>query len=251
MTSFLKLFDCDAAYGRGSSAGLRDLETPADLLAEMEHCGIDEALVWHRDMWERDFASGNRRLDEIAPYPRLHPTVCFVPTCCDEMPSDEEFIQYLRAKEIRAVRAFPNKHNFLIDPISCGALLELFAAHSIPLLISLREIGWPGLYQLKRDFPDLPVIVTRVGDWGQDRLFRPLMMKYSNFYVTTHRCETAGQLKSIVDRLGSSQLIFGTGTPDYCAGVYVLMLTRAELSEEDRAAIAHGNLDRMLTEVPW
>ena len=53
------------AYGRGAVALPREIETADDLLAEMDHCGIDDALVWHRDCLERDFDAGNRRLDEI------------------------------------------------------------------------------------------------------------------------------------------------------------------------------------------
>ena len=86
----LRFTDCDAAYGRGTTALPRELETAEALAAEMAHCGIAEALVWHRDAYERDFDTGNRRLvKELAPHANLHPALAWVPACCGEMPVAE------------------------------------------------------------------------------------------------------------------------------------------------------------------
>jgi len=93
----MNFFDCDVAYGRGAVALPREIETAEDLLAELDHSGIHQALVWHRDAWERDFDLGNQRLIELDAYPRLFPTITFVPTCCQEMPSAEEFVRAARA----------------------------------------------------------------------------------------------------------------------------------------------------------
>ena len=247
------IFDCDVAYGRGALALPREIETVDDLTRELDHCGIDQALVWHRDAWERDFHLGNQRLAELDACPRLHPTMTFVPTCCEEMPSAEDFVRQMRAAGVRAARAFPVHHYFSLDPVACGDLLDLFAACSIPVLIPLGDMpgGWEGVYQVMRNFPSLRLILTETGCWGQDRYFRPLMKTYPGFYITTNRLETAGQLKSIVDHVGHGHIVFGSGLPrNYPAG-YILMLLRADISDEARDAIAHVNLERLLKEVAW
>ena len=251
MSTSLKLFDCDLAYGRGTTSLLRDVETMDDALAEMDHCGIDQALVWHRDAWERDFDAGNRRLTEIAGQPRLHRSLAFVPTCCQDMPSAEQFVEKMRAGGVRAVRAFPNKHSFLLDAVSCGDLLELFVENSIPVLVPMADIGWNSVYSVMRDFPKLSLVITQTGPWGADRFFRPLMKKYSNFCVSTNRYEVGGHLKSLVDAVGYRQLLFGSGLPFQYPGGYIMMVARADISDEAREAIAHGNIERMLGEVPW
>lgn len=251
MNGSLRLFDCDVSYGRGTTALPREIETMRDLVTELDHCGIDEALVWHRDAFERDFATGNNRLAELSTQPRLHRTMTFLPACCQEMPSEEGFIEQLRANKARAVWAFPAKHSFVLDAVSCGGLLELFMANALPVFVPLPELGWAAIYRLMRDFPNLSLVVTQLGAWGQDRNFRPLMMKYPNFCVTTNRFETGGAVKSLVDRVGYRQLLFGSGLPLNYPGGYILMLARAEIGDEARAAITHGNIERMLGEVPW
>lgn len=249
----MRLFDCDVAYGRGAIAIPREIETVDALLSELDHCGIDEALVWHRDAWERDFDSGNRRLNELAIHRRLHPTLTFVPSCCREMPCEEDFIRWLRADGIRAVRAFPTQHHFLLDPVSCGLVLDLFSAYSVPLLVPLPEVqgGWNGVYNLMRDFPRLTLILTESGCWGEDRYFRPLMKAYPRFFISMNRFETAGQIESLVEKVGPNHLVFGSGLPRNYPGAYIMSLVRAAISEEARERIASGNLERMLKEVPW
>ncbi len=247
----MRLFDCDVAYGRGAIALPREIETPDDLLAAMDQCGIEEGLVWHRDTFERDFDRGNRRLAEISSLPRLHPTRTFVPACSDEMPTAEAFVGAMREDGVRAVRAFPARHSFLLDPVSCGALLELLVAHSIPLLVPLAEFPqqWSDVYALLRSFPELTLVLTETGGWGQDRFFRPLLQEYPGLHITTHRLETAGQLKGLVDTVGAERILFGSGLPYHCPGGYIMLLTRTDITSEDRAAIAHGNLERLLGEV--
>lgn len=246
------------AYGRGGIALPREVETVADLVAEMDHCGIDEGLVWHRDAWERGFEAGNARAEDLRPHGRLHPTLCFVPTCCDEMWSAEmrraeSFIECMRTVGARAARTFPTRYHFVLDPLSCGDLLDAFVAHSLPVLMPYNEIpgGWDCVYRLMRDFPRLTLILTETGCWGEDRFFRPLMKAYEGFHLTTNRLETAGQLKGIVDKIGPDHLLFGSGLPRNYPGGYALMLLRAEIRDEERQAIAHGNIERLLRAVPW
>lgn len=249
----MNFFDCDVAYGRGAVALPREVETVEDLLAELDHSGIQEALVWHRDAWERDFDAGNRRVAEVDAYARLHRTMTFVPTCCEEMLPAGDFVKHARAAGVRAMRAFPTRHCFSLDPVACGDLLELFSVCFVPVMLPLPEIpgGWQGVYQLMRDFPRLTLILTETGCWGQDRYFRPLMKRYERFNISTNRLETAGQLKSIVDSVGYEHIVFGSGLPRNYPGGYVLSVSRAEISEEAREAIAHGNIERLMRETSW
>ena len=76
-----------------------------------------------------------------------------------------------------------------------------------------------------------------------------LIKKYSHFAITTNRLETAGQLKSIVNSVGFGHVLFGSGLPRNYPGCYALSLARADISDEARDAIAHGNIERILEEV--
>jgi predicted TIM-barrel fold metal-dependent hydrolase len=241
------------AYGRGSLALPREVETVSDLIAEMDHCGIDEALVWHRDAYERDFQTGNQHMGDADLYPRLHRTMTFAPTCCEDMPGAEDFVKQMRADGVRAARAFPVRDCFLLDPLAVGDLLGLLTACNVPVIIPFPEVpgGWEGVYALMRNFPRLKLILTETGCWGQDRYFRPLMKTYPDFHVTMNRFETAGELKSLVDKVGPNHLLFGSGLPRNYPGGYVLSLIRADIAESAREAIGHGTIERLLGEVAW
>jgi predicted TIM-barrel fold metal-dependent hydrolase len=250
----LKFFDCDAAYGRGTTALPKEVETADTLAAELAHCGIAEALVWHRDAFERDFDTGNCRLvKETASQPRLHPTFAWVPTCCDEMHPVDTFVGRLRDEGVRAVRAFPVRHYFVLDRVACGDLLDAFCAHNVPVLVPLAEFadGWYGVYRLMREFPQLTLILTATGCWGQDRYFRPLMREYPRFHLSLNRFETAGQLEGVVNAVGPDRLVYGSGLPWNYPGGGILMVHRARVPDAAKEAIAHGNIERLLGEVPW
>lgn len=249
----MRIFDCDAAYGRGTTPLPGELETADDLLAEMDHCGIDQALVWHRDARERDFAAGNARLDALEDYPRLHRSCTIVPHTSREGFTDAELFEYIQMEDIRAVRAFPATHCYLLDPISCGDLLDLLTAYRVPLFVALTEIQdqWQGVYNLMRNFPHLTLVLTQTGCWGQDRYFRPLIRGFPRFFLSTNRFETAGQLKSLVNDLGFERLVFGSGLPFNNPGGYIMMIERADIPDEAKHAIAFDNLAYMLGEVAW
>jgi len=251
MPGCLTLFDCDVSYGIGAVALPRELPTPAALLAEMDHSGIARALTWHRDAWERGFQAGNARIiEDTLEHPRLMPVLTFVPSCCDEMPTLDEFLALICGTGTKAVRAFPVQHCFCLDSVACGDLLSCFTAFGIPLLVPFAEFrqGWPEIYALLRNYPALTLIVTETGCWGEDRYFRPLMKRYPNFHISMNRLETAGQLASLVNAVGHEHILFGSGLPRNYAGGFILSLLRAPISDEAREAIAHGNLERLLAE---
>jgi hypothetical protein len=249
----MKVFDCDIAYGRSTTGLPQEIETVSEILREMDHCGIDEALVWHHDARDRDFNLGNRRLKELETSPRLYPTKTFVPAFSDEMCDVEVFFDSMRKDDVRAARAFPTSHNYLLNPLSCGPVFERLIAHAIPLFVPLAEfpLQWQGVYDLLASYPALKLVVTETGCWGQDRYFRPLLARYPGFHLTTHRLETAGQLKEVVDRYGPERILFGSGLPGNYPGAYILMLTRTDIPLEAKEAIAYGNLKHMLEEVTW
>lgn len=249
----MRIFDCDTAFGRGTTPLPGELETADALIAEMDHCGIEQALVWHRDARERGFAQGNARMAELKDHPRLHRSCTMMPYTSREGFTDEELFEYIQMEDIRAVRAFPLTHCYLLDAISCGDLLALLTAYRVPLFVSLTEFHdqWQGVYNLMRNFPHLTLVLTQTGCWGQDRYFRPLVRGFPRFFLSTNRFETAGQLKSFVNDLGFERLLFGSGLPFNNPGGYIMMVERADIPDEAKRAIAFDNLAYLLGEVAW
>jgi len=58
-----------------------------------------------------------------------------------------------------------------------------------------------------------------------------------------------GGIEAFVGDYGAGRMLFGSGFPAAYHGGMMLALAHAEISEQDKQAIAAGNLDRLLGEV--
>jgi hypothetical protein len=243
-------YDCNCMYGRMFSPPLRHAVTPDDLLAEMDHCGVAEALALASASVHASPVTGNELvLREIAGRPRLHPTWALLPTQTRELGSAEEFLARLSAAGVRALHAFPELHNYLLGPLSCGDLLPLLIENHVPLIV--HRYDWQKLADLLTAFPDLVLVQTGVGSWGFDRFVRPLLEAFPNFHFEISNYENAGGLEDHCRRYGPERLLFGTNYPQFNMAGPRFTLLHADLPEPHKQAIAAGNLRRLLEEVPW
>jgi len=247
----MRFFDCNTYYGLPPFRHLNPVETAADLLAEMDRNHVEKALVWHISQQHASAQKGNQILaDGIQPYPRLIGCWTILPTQSLEQPKRKDFFIQMKEKRIGAVRVFPDKHNFLLHPLAMEAWFEELSARHIPLLVSTaRGCEWLDIYRVLEAFPNLYCIICDHGVWGRDRLFRPLLEHFPHVYVDTSLYLLDGGIESLVQDFGSHHLCFGSGFPDQYIGGMMLALKHAEISEEDKEAIACGNLEHILAEV--
>ena len=86
----MDLFDCTSALGQYRTRVFRFARTAAELLEEMDFCGIDRALVYHTAQRFDLPANGNAILvNEIEGHPRLVPTWAVLPSQTGEQPPVE------------------------------------------------------------------------------------------------------------------------------------------------------------------
>ena len=130
-----------------------------------------------------------------------------------------------------------------------GDWLRSMVARRVPLLLSVRRgIDWRDIYALLAEFPDLVCVVCDHGSWGMDRMFRPLLERYPHVYVDTALYLLDGGIEALVADYGPGRLLFGSGFPESYMGGMMLALRHAQIAEEDKVAIAGGNLERILAE---
>jgi predicted TIM-barrel fold metal-dependent hydrolase len=150
---------------------------------------------------------------------------------------------------VAALRIFPNTHRFLPNAVTLGDILDRMVVRRVPLFVSVRRgLDWPGIYALLAEFPDLVCVICDHGCWGMDRLFRPLLERYPNVYVDTAQYLLDGGIESLVAEYGASRLLFGSGFPESYFGGMMMALQHAQIPAEAKAAIASGNLERILQE---
>ncbi len=247
----MRFFDCNMYFGLPARPTLAPSPGVDDLLAEMESCGVDQALVWHIAQHDASPLAGNPLLaGAIAPYPNLYGCWSILPNQGREFPPFDQFFAQMQAARVVALRAFPISHHFLLNDVAMGSWLEPMEARRIPFFLSVRlGADWEIAYSLMKEFPKLVCVICDHGCWGEDRRFRPLLERYPNVYVDTAQYLLDGGIEALVADYGPSRLLFGSGFPESYLGGMMLAIKHARISEEAKEAIASGNLVRILSEV--
>lgn len=250
----LEFFDCNASFGVPQKPPLRHSADVDALLDEMDFCCIGRALVWHARMKDGSPVEGNPFLAEaIRRVDRLVGSAAILPHQTGETPSPEDFLAQMAANGIRALWSWHREHRFLLSKSGTGDLLALLEQRRVPLLVTFDTTqpphdGWAHIETLLRDFPRLTLIAVPVSNWGQDRYFRPLVETFERLHIGTESIELAGGLADFVKRCGPDRLIFGSGYPRNAMGGARSLLQHAWISDDDKRAVAAGNLDRLLDE---
>jgi len=248
----MEFFDCNCAYGVPMNPPLAPALTTAEVLAEMDFCGVKTALVRNFAISEETPEVGNVLTCEGArESDRLVPAWGILPPQTGELGTVAQFIAAMEQAGVRALWAFPAGHRYLLNKTTFGGLFEEMVSRGLPLFLPRGETsGGVDAYAtadaILRDFPKLHLIITTQGPWGEDRLFRPLIEAYPNFGVDTSRYELDGGIAEICKKYGPHRLYFGTNFPHTPMGGPMLTLMHAKISDEDREWVAGGNLRRVL-----
>jgi hypothetical protein len=247
MPDSLRLLDATVGFGPYRTRVFRYARTVSELIDELDFCGIDEALVYHTAQRFDQTTIGNERLvNEIGGCARLHATWAVLPGATGEQPPVGQLLEQMRTHHVRALRLFPRDHRYFLDGLSWGDQLPVYAERRIPLFV---KAGLDRVADLLRAFPSATVITDTLGANPLDRYAWPLLEAYPNLYYETSGYLTAGAIEAFCQRFGADRLVFSSGFPDYPSGAALLTLVGADISDDDRQAIARGNLARLLASV--
>jgi len=243
----LEFFDANVVVGvPRNQVDFAPLATSDDLHSYIGHQGLRGALIWHWAQMESHPRTGNGLItDYLSTDPAVYPCWSLLPPATEEplgMPGD--LLECLPA----AVRLFPEAHRYLMARVVWGDLLDELARQRIPVLLSLQHaVTWPQIYALLSAYPDLTCVLCDLGSWSMDRYTYPLLQAYPNVHVETSMLSLEdGGVEAMVDRFGPERLLFGTGFPKRYAEASMLQLTHADLRDQDKRAIAAGNMLRLL-----
>lgn len=242
----LRLFDAYAMVGAPIQPPPAIARTPEDLLATMDRCGVDEALVRSDDL---DLTSPLVANTDIAAFcaasDRLHPVWTVLPPQTGEMDPNTLFEDMAKAG-VKALFAWPEGNLYPLDGMTLGPILEQMIARNVPLLVHRGKTGWPAITALLQEFPKLTLLYVGGGTWGHDRFSRPLVERFENFYIDTSGYELDGGIKQWVHKYGPERIVFASGYHHRAMGGPALQLRGLDIDDEAKELIAHGNLERLL-----
>ncbi|HIC87932.1 MAG TPA: hypothetical protein EYP04_00795 [Anaerolineae bacterium] len=249
----LKFFDCNAAIGRWKHPRYGSYETADELEAILDYLQVDRAIVYHAQAHETHAPVGNTMLmEELAGHHRLLPSWVLFPHFTGEMSEPEALVSEMLKQGVLVARLMPGYygHRFSLEPWCAGPLLEKLAACRIPTLMDFMffrrdDPDWQLLYDLCQRYPTLPIILT---GWAglASRSFYPLCQACPNLYLETSHYALFRGIEAFCQHVGARQLVYGSGLPHVAPGVAMTTITHAFVSDEEKALIAAGNLERLL-----
>lgn len=242
----MKLFDANSAIGPIilPYGGLR--YTASMLLSDMEHFGIEQALVYH--LLSKDYSPevGNSLLmEETSGCEGLIACWVVMPHHAGDTKPPAELMEEMRSKGVRAVRLFPRTHNFSLSEWCCGELLCELESRRIPLFIDLSETNFDELKNLASLHPRLPVVLCSTG-YRLDRFIYPLFSQCLNLYLEISMYPTYNGVESFCCAVGAERLLFGTGVPRFTPGSAITNLSYANITDEQKERIASRSLLELL-----
>jgi len=224
--------------------------TVAEVLAEMDRLGIQRALVAHTSGWESVPWLGNRRVEEeAAGHARLTRAWTALPDTAGDVPPAQEWLTDMLGAGARAAWLFPKRMNWSMEEWCAGSLLRALEDRRVPAFILLEETELDQLHRVLERHSRLPLVLSCVS-YRLNRMIYPLLERHANLHLDlAPRYDVHEGIEDITARVGAKRLLFGTNFPICDAGSAIAYLAYARISEEERALVGAGNLERLLAEV--
>jgi len=247
----LKLIACDALVGLPRLPYERFRPDAADLDRELTRLGISAAVVRHRQCLENAPHWGNEALwREAEGRPHWIPAPCLTPDGEPDAYSLAETMERAFARGMRIAWVSPREHMYSARPWNAGRLYAACAATRLPLLVDYRGITLDEIEEIMTGFPLLRLIVTQVPRLGRHRALYALLERHRSLHLCLSSAYSVHEgIPELVATFGAHRFMWGTSYPEAEGGASVALLTYAPLDEAARAAIGHGNLERLMAEV--
>ncbi len=217
-----------------------------DLLKQMDHCGIDRALVKHAVAVEYDPTVGNDLLmDELRNEDRLEPVWVLAPHETSSLEPADAMMQKMSTTGVRAVAVYPGMHGYPFDEFAYKEMFQTLERCRVPVFLSIREASWQSIRQILLAFPSLRLVLTDLG-WGAFRYIFPLFREFEHLSVEISGIRPQMGLESVCEHFGSHRILFGSGWPVFAPGAPLTVLNYAFIDDDKRQDIAGLNLLKLL-----
>jgi len=249
-------FDAACVVGRHCRLGPGGLHSAADLLAEMDHHGIAEALVVDSLSREHHPTDGNARiLEAAAASPRLHPAwAALPPGTAEDQPEPETLVRQMRERGVGALFLFTGHYRFGLADWCLDDLLGPLADARVPLFINPNPAGhggvdqtdWHGVVALCRRWPALPVVVSEYRIRTSQRTLYRALDACPNLRLELSAYWLYRGIEYIARRWGPERLLFGSNWPTFGQAMTLATLTCADIDPDAKRRIAGDNLRELL-----
>ncbi|MCX7795351.1 MAG: amidohydrolase [bacterium] len=242
-------FDFNVMIGKTTVVTIDNLLDVNKLNEEMNRFNIKRALVYHSYSRDYDAYFGDKKLvEEIKDCPNLYVTWTLLPIDIFPINASDKLLEELKINNVKAVRFFPDLHNFLLEEEVIGDLLSLLEEIKIPILMSPNSTGWKDIYSMLKNHPNIRLVLTDL-TYRQSSYIFPLLKRYKNVYIELSGYITFLGIETLYKRFGGERMLFGSNLPYKNPGSTIFYIEKADIPEEVKNYIAYKNADRLIQEV--
>lgn len=238
------IIDCHCHAGEGDilSAPWNTAAPIEPHLQRARAAGIDRTVIFA--LFAREMQRANEQLarlvashpEELIGFVRLHPTR-------DAGRLREQARQARQEWGFRGIKVHGG------DALPTREVMEAAGEFQLPLLVDIKD-QTTAVEMLATEFPEVNIIVAHLGsfggNWQAHRATIDLMTRYDNVYADSSGVRFFDFLASAVERAGPEKLLFGSDGPLLHPGVELRRIELLGLSDEDRAKVLGGNLERLM-----
>jgi len=247
----LALFDANLWLGKPLFFPLAEELLPSELEPLLGKFHIQGALVSHWDAVRLSAQDGNQAL--MAASKILPKFVYTVWTGLPTTPREQGPLPGFGPSDplVRGVRLFPQTHHFQLAPWVVGELCTWCVEHNLPLFLWHVEIRWDDVHAIALAFPRLHIVIET--QWQKIlyhvRDLLSLLKTCPNVLVESSNFIGQDHITQLVRSFGAERLIFGSFLPVNDPYAAIGMILDADISPQEKALIAGGNLRRLVEEV--
>ena len=244
-------FSTPQVIGRGAYAE-PEFPTPESLVAHLDYLGIDRALVYSVAAQDYSPVCGNKELLEaIAPYgDRLKPVFVLTPSDYFEHGT----LDWLKEQAKLGNRCYELRLKMSRFPLrQIERLLSelhefrpVFFIDRVDNNLTTADFEQMGVFAER--YPKAYFVICRQL-WTSFAETVDLMWRHKNIGVDTSYLHMRHTIELVIEEFGVDRLFFGIGHLSQY-GAAVGALAHAEITDEQRELIAHGNLEKLLDLAP-
>lgn len=239
------LFDVNGCYGNPCK-GESEFRTIKERLAHMDRLGVSRSLVWNTETIQHHAPACNRdMLEDIAGVPeaagRILPAIAISSLSLYEKDGLDELKEQFGAMPCRALRFVNAMERQTL--MQLAPLIRELRSYKPFLVFNHRQVKGDDLLAFGEEFPDVPMVMAEAM-WPQQVILFDLMRRCKSLLCDISWMHTFESIELVVKHFGAERLVFGLGNRTH-QGAAIAPLMRAEITEEERLLIEHGNLDRL------
>ena len=246
-----RLIACDALVGAPLVPSADGVPNVADLQAELTRLHVSAAVVRHRACLLTSAHLGNDVLmEQIAGQPNLIPAWFVTPDGREPQFNPALTLLHMLAAGGRMAWTDAPAQGFSLAPWCSGGLYAALQERRVPLLLEYSQVNLTELHEALTAYPGLRVVLLQVPRVGRNRLVEPLLELHPELYLCFAPAFSVHcYWQDLCRRFGPHRWLWGCHYPDAEGGAAVTGLMYAGLALEALQAVAHGNLERLLSEV--